>query len=79
MNKKQDDSKNGLIKYVRFTGMGVQMALTIWLGSLLGKWLDVKFNTNNEIYFKVVTLLTVFGSMFSFIRQVTRLSKDENS
>ena len=77
MGEKKTAGNSGIAKYVRFTSMGVQMALTIWLASLLGKWLDGKFQTDNEIYFKVVTLLAVFGSIYSFIRQVIRLTNED--
>lgn len=77
MEQPKKPKAGGLAKYVRFTGMGVQMALTIWLASLLGRWLDNKFETGNEFYFKVVTLLAVFGSIYSFIRQVIRLTNED--
>lgn len=75
MDKKE--ANTNLRKYIRFTGMGLQMGMTIWLASLFGHWLDQKYKVEEEWFFKGVTLLAVFGSMFSFIRQVTRLSKEE--
>ena len=32
--------------------MAFQMGGTIYLGSLLGSWLDVKFENENQFYFK---------------------------
>ncbi|XCF06540.1 AtpZ/AtpI family protein [Tamlana crocina] len=46
------------------------MGLTIYLGSKLGEWLDVKFNNSNQLYYKIVTLLSVFLAMFAVIKQV---------
>ncbi len=66
-NKKPQQPIN---KYVRFTTIAIQMGLTIYLGSKLGEWLDVKFNNTNQLYYKVVTLLAVFLAMFSVIKQV---------
>ena len=55
------------------------MGLTIYLGSKLGEWLDVKFENANQLYYKIVTLLAVFLAMFSVIRQVLNITnKDHN-
>lgn len=70
--------KKQLNKYVRFSGIAIQMGLTIYLGSLLGKWLDTKFPNDSELYTKIVTLLAVFGAMYSVIRQVSKLSNDND-
>lgn len=68
---------NPLLKYVRFTGMGLQMGLTIWVGSLIGAWLDRKFGIQNELFYKGVSLFAIFGSIFSFIRQVMKISNEK--
>ena len=56
----------------------MQMGLTIYLGSLLGEWLDNKYPNDSELYTKICTLVAVFAAMFSVIYQVTKLSKDKN-
>ena len=70
--------KNQLNKYIRFTGIAFQMGATIYLGSLLGGWLDGEFPNENELYTKIVILLAVFGAMFSVIRQVTKMSNQDD-
>ncbi|MDA0177878.1 MULTISPECIES: AtpZ/AtpI family protein [Mesoflavibacter] len=67
-NKKQPN------KYIRFTSIALQMGLTIYLGSKLGEWLDQKYNTNNQIYYKVITLIAVGVAMFSVIYQVIKIT-----
>ncbi len=71
-------SKKPLHKYVRFSGIAIQMGVTIYLGSLLGEWLDFKFSNKDQLFTKICTLLAVFGAMFSIIRQVIRLTKDDD-
>jgi len=61
-------------KYIRFSSIALQMGLTIYLGSKLGEWLDIKFNNENQLYYKVITLLAVFLAMFSVIRQVIKIT-----
>lgn len=67
-NKKQPN------KYIRFTSIALQMGLTIYLGSKLGEWLDQKYNTTNQIYYKVITLIAVGVAMFSVIYQVIKIT-----
>ena len=67
-------NKKQLSPYLRFTSIAIQMGLTIYLGSKLGEWLDVKFENKDELYFKIVTLIAVFVAMFSVIRQVISIT-----
>tara|TARA_B100001971_G_C17883371_1_gene379228 strand:- start:407 stop:634 length:228 start_codon:yes stop_codon:yes gene_type:complete len=67
-NKKQPN------KYIKFTSIALQMGLTIYLGSKLGEWLDQKYNTTNQIYYKIVTLIAVAVAMFSVIYQVIKIT-----
>ena len=72
---KKSKLPSGISKYVRFTGMGLQMGLTIWLASWIGSWLDTKYKVDGVSFFKILTLLAVFGTIYSFIRQVIALGK----
>jgi membrane protein DedA with SNARE-associated domain len=54
------------------------MGLTIYLGSLLGEWLDQKHPNDNQLYVKICTLAAVFGAMLSVIIQVTNLTKNDD-
>ncbi|SFN46280.1 hypothetical protein SAMN04487989_101592 [Bizionia echini] len=50
------------------------MGGTIWLGNVLGKWLDAKYQTSNLE--NIITLLAVFIAMYLVISQVIKISKD---
>lgn len=69
--------KKPLNPYVRFTTIALQMGLTIYLGSKLGEWLDVKFDNQNQLYYKIVTLCSVFIAIFAVIRQVINLTNKD--
>lgn len=69
--------KKPLNKFVRFTGIAMQMGITIYAGFLLGEWLDKKYPNQDELYTKICTLVAVFGAMLSVIVQVIKLSKDD--
>lgn len=66
--------KKQLNPYIRFASIAIQMGLTIYLGSKLGEWLDVKFDNKDQLYFKIVTLVAVFIAMYSVIRQVISIT-----
>lgn len=74
----KDSKKKPLNKYIRFTGIALQMGLTIYLGSLLGEWLDQKYPNDNQLYVKICTLVAVFISMYSVIREVTKLTDKDD-
>ncbi|WGH74733.1 AtpZ/AtpI family protein [Tenacibaculum tangerinum] len=73
----KNSKKKPLNKYIRFTGIALQMGLTIYLGSMLGKWLDSTYPNENQLYTKICTLVAVFAAMLSVIIQVTQLTKDD--
>lgn len=54
------------------------MGLTIYLGSKLGEWLDVKFNNTDELYYKIVSLIAVFIAIASVIFQVLKLTNKDS-
>lgn len=76
-NKKQ--SKKQLNPFIRFSSIALQMGLTIYLGSKLGEWLDVKFNSTNQLYYKIVTLIAVFVAMYAVIKQVLNLTNSDQA
>lgn len=72
----KNPQKNQLNKFIQFSGMAFQMGGTIYLGSILGAWLDTRFENDSEIYFKIATLLSVFIAMYVVIRQVNKIGNN---
>jgi len=54
------------------------MGLTIYLGSKLGAWLDLKLDNQDQLYYKIVSLLAVFIAIFSVIKQVTKITNKDS-
>ena len=54
------------------------MGITIYLGSKLGAWLDVRFENENQLYYKIVSLLAVFIAIFSVIKQVIKITNNNS-
>lgn len=54
------------------------MAVTIWLGNWFGGWLDHKYGeADSSLYKNIFTLLAVFISIYSVIRGVIKITKDD--
>lgn len=64
--------KKPLNKAIQLSGAGLQMGLTIYLGFLLGKWLDKTFDTT--FLRETITLLAIFLAMYSLIKQANRIN-----
>lgn len=71
MPKQKGDAP--LKNWARFSTIALQMGLTIYLGNLLGGWLDTKFETT--FLESTVTLLAVFLAMYIVIKAVMQLNK----
>ncbi|WP_083867530.1 AtpZ/AtpI family protein [Fulvivirga imtechensis] len=72
-NKKEPKRYNSYIKY---SGLAIQMAVSIYFGHLLGQYLDQKTGNASELYSKIFTLVAVFLSIFMVIRTVIKSNSD---
>ncbi|PWG05828.1 AtpZ/AtpI family protein [Polaribacter aquimarinus] len=69
---KKTNQKKPLNKALALSGAGLQMGLTIYLGFLLGEWLDSKFATT--FLTETITLIAIFLAMYSLIKQANRIN-----
>jgi ATP synthase protein I len=58
--------------WVKFTQMGLQMALTIGLFTYLGYWLDGKLGNKNPIFTLILSLLSIGVALYNVIRQLPK-------
>jgi F0F1-type ATP synthase assembly protein I len=79
MEKKQDkkqktkkQEKKPLNKAIQLSGAGLQMGITIYLGFILGEWLDKTFQT--QFLEVTVTLIAIFLATYSLIKQANRIN-----
>ena len=73
----KDEKKKASAVWLKFSSLGLQMGLTIYFSSLIGTWLDENHPSDFVAYNKVLTLLAVFGSTYSIIRQVIKMSNED--
>lgn len=69
----KNKEKGALRTWGRFSTIAIQMGVTIYLGNLLGGWLDKKLQTT--FLESTITLLAVFLSMYIVIKAVMQLNK----
>jgi|JI8StandDraft_1071087.scaffolds.fasta_scaffold18930_6 hypothetical protein len=65
---------NNYTTYLKFSGIAVQMGITIFLFAKLGNWLDGYYQSSNEMYTKISTMVGVFLSLYIVIVQATKLN-----
>jgi membrane protein DedA with SNARE-associated domain len=60
-------------KTLQLSGAGLQMGFTIYLGFLIGEWLDTKF----ELTFltETITLFAIFLAMYALIKQANKINE----
>ena len=63
MNQKK--SKN----WLKFSGIGIEMAVTVIIFLYLGKWFGNKFN-HEQIGILIGVFLGLFGSIYNLIKQI---------
>ncbi|MEB3016730.1 AtpZ/AtpI family protein [Capnocytophaga ochracea] len=68
---------NHLNKWITFSQIGLQMAITIAICSFFGVWLDGKFPNEYSLWTVVCSLFGVFGAMYSVIKKAQQMSDEE--
>ncbi len=71
---KKPRQKKPLKNWAVFSGIGLQMGITIFLGNKLGVWLDERYQFN--FLEETLTLVAIFASMYLIIRRVNKLNSD---
>lgn len=75
--KNNIEKKNQLKSFAKYSGLGIQMGIIIYLGSYLGEKLDVHFDNQNQLYTKIATLTAVFLSIYLVISQLIKSQKSD--
>ncbi|PRZ26277.1 putative F0F1-ATPase subunit (Ca2+/Mg2+ transporter) [Flavobacterium granuli] len=74
MDKKP--SKNQTSKWLAMMNIPFQMGVIIFCFTYLGIWLDEKY-TGTSIFTIILSLVSVFVSLYNVIRQVKNLNKED--
>ena len=76
---KQNKRRKGksLSNWVEFTQIGLQMAVVITAGVLIGRWLDKKYPNNYQAYTIILSLFGVFAALYMVIKKAMRMTKQD--
>lgn len=69
---------SGPPRYVRLSGIGAQMAATIFLGAILGRYLDDTYPSDKKWFTIGITLFAVAISLYNVLRQVNNLNSNDD-
>ncbi len=64
-------------KWLVLINIPVQMGVIIFLFNKLGSWLDENHPHQNIFYYKTLTMVGVFISLYNVYRQVTQIGKNQ--
>lgn len=65
-------------RFLRLTGIGFQMGVTIFLGAYFGRWLDEKYPSDKKWWTIGLTLFAVVVSLYSVLKQVNKINQEED-
>ena len=64
--------------YLRFTAVAMQMGVIIGLGTYGGVWLDEHYNEGGNLYTVILSLFSVFASLYHVYREITKIDNEAN-
>lgn len=79
MKNKYPSLKRKANKYVKFSSLGIQMGLIIYAFVWGGMFLDEYYEMSTPWFTVVLSLFGVIGSLILTIREVIKMSKDDDS
>ena len=78
-NKDKIPQKSKQLKtFARFSGLGLQMGVTIFLAAKLGNWLDEKYPSEKKWFTLSCVLLAFVLSLYSLVRQLNRHNEESD-
>jgi len=73
---KKEKSKKRLNKYIRFTGIGFQIGITMYLAAYFGEWLDHYFSMKEKVFTLLLIIVSLAATIWSITVQLKDIDKD---
>jgi len=72
--------KKGMMKYMQYSTVGLELALSVVVGALIGYWLDRKLGTEPWllIFWTICGIGAGFRSLYRTAKKIMRESNPEN-
>lgn len=74
----ENSEKKKTNRYLRLSGIGAQMAGTIFLGALLGRYLDDLYPMKKKWWTIGLTIFAVVISLYNVLKQVNEMNNEDN-
>lgn len=71
------DNNDGLRKWAVFSGIAIQMGVTIGIGVFVGIKLDESYPNKYSAYTIIFSLLGVFISLYAVIKQLQKMNEKD--
>ena len=78
MSQDKKKEPSSFARVARLSGIGMQMAGTIFIFAMLGKWLDEKYPSDKKWFTIGLVLFATVFSMYSLLRQVNKMNQEED-
>lgn len=75
--KEQLPKKKPLNKFIRLSGVGLQMGITIYLAAYFGKKIDAYYNFEKNYITLILILFGFIGSLLSLMAQLKKINEKE--
>ena len=72
------EKKNRAIhKFLRFSGIGIQLGASMYVASLFGGWLDAKFALQTKWFSLLFVVLALIAFIYSLVKQLNKLNNED--
>lgn len=73
-----EKESKGSSRFLRLSGVGFQMGVTIFLGAWFGKYLDGKYPMDKKWWTIGLTITAVAISLYNVLRQLNRINSEDD-
>ena len=77
MEKNQLPKKKPLNKFIRLSGIGLQMGITIYLAAYFGKKIDAHYQFEKNYITLILILFAFIGTLISLMAQLKKINEKE--
>ena len=77
MDKNQLPKKKPLNKFMRLSGVGLQMGITIYVAAYFGKKIDAHYQFEKNYITLILILFAFVGTLISLMAQLKKINEKE--
>ncbi len=72
MQKNKRKKKKQLNSYIKYSSIGTQMGIIIFVGAFLGDYVDKQQDSPTRLYTTIFSLVSVFLSLYYAIKEILK-------